>query len=100
VAPTEAFSAAVIHDPEPLEAIQPRYPLTARQRGEEGEVLCRVTVDETGAVVEVNLVRSSGTRALDNAAMRSVGRTPFAPATVGGKPVADSIVVSVSFRLE
>jgi protein TonB len=99
-APLAAFVSAVDLDPEPLEPIDPRYPLAARQRGQEGEVLCRVTVGETGAVVEVSLVSSSGIQALDRAALKAVRRTPFAPGTVDGKPVTDSLVVSVVFRLE
>ncbi|RMD85818.1 MAG: energy transducer TonB [Candidatus Dadabacteria bacterium] len=56
-----------------------RYPFLSRRLGEEGEVLCRVWIDRTGAVKDVALISSSGYRRLDGAAMASIRKAHFAP---------------------
>jgi len=45
------------------------YPEAARQRGEEGAVALRFTVDRSGRVVNAAIVRASGSTLLDEAAL-------------------------------
>ena len=56
------------------EKIQSRivYPEEAIRRGQEGEVLLRIRIGDGGVPKEIRVARSSGTRALDEAARRGV----------------------------
>ncbi len=59
-----------------------RYPLIALKRGWQGEVLLTFDVDSDGRISHVQISRSSGYRALDEAALRAldqVGRVEQAP---------------------
>ncbi len=49
--------------------IRPRYPLGSRLRGEEGVVTVKVTVNVRGRAENVEVVKSSGFRALNRAAV-------------------------------
>ncbi len=66
----------------------PPYPPIARRLREEGDVRLSVHVDERGQVLAVRLTRSSGSSRLDTAAMETVKKWRFAPATVDGQPVS------------
>lgn len=57
----------------------PRYPPQARQRGIEGRVLLRLTVNAAGRVETVSVARSSGNELLDEEARRTVSRWRFHP---------------------
>jgi protein TonB len=50
------------------------YPLLARRRGWQGEVLLGFTLDEKGTIVNARVTRSSGYRTLDNAALKSLNK--------------------------
>jgi protein TonB len=45
------------------------YPLAARAAGEHGTVLVRLTIDESGSVVEAQVIAGSGSPRLDEAAL-------------------------------
>jgi TonB family protein len=77
----------------------PDYPESARRRGEEGDVRCRIEVDVRGAVVAVTVLRSSGFSALDEAARAGLLAWRFQPATSGGAPRACIVEHVVTFRL-
>jgi len=85
--------------PRPLKAILPAYPRAARQSGAQGLVKVTATVDERGAVTGVEVLLSSGTTALDRAALEAVRRTAFTPALQGGKPVPCRITIPIRFQL-
>jgi protein TonB len=59
------------------------YPEEAIRRGQEGEVLLRIRVGEGGIPKEIRVARSSGTRALDEAARNGVARAAPLPSTPG-----------------
>ena len=64
------------------------YPDEARRRGEEGRVALRFTVDRSGAVLDVELVHSSGSPRLDAAALallRTAALPPFAASMTAGQ---------------
>ncbi len=78
----------------------PSYPFSARRRGQEGEVILRVLVNELGAAVRVDLRRSSGYRNLDNAAAEAVAEWRFIPASSNsGEPMPAEVDVPIVFRL-
>ena len=61
----------------------PDYPTIAVRQGWQGTVLLRVRVLQTGAVESVEVMRSSGKKVLDDAAIHTVERWVFAPSTRG-----------------
>lgn len=64
-----------------------------------GELTMNLTVDATGRVVETEIVRSSGSRPLDQAALAIVqASAPFGPFTSAMAAQADQIVVTSRFR--
>lgn len=78
---------------------KPPYPDLARKRNQEGTVRVRCNVDPSGAVTGVSLAQSSGFKLLDEAALKTVSRWKFKPATNGGANVAGTVVVPVVFKL-
>jgi len=76
------------------------YPDAARQRGQEGTVVVRFTVDHDGHVLDVTLVRGSGSDALDQAAqslLRGAVLPPFPSEMTLPQQV---ITVPIRYRLE
>jgi protein TonB len=78
----------------------PRYPFAARRRGLEGRLVLRVRVSAAGDAESVSVIRSSGYRVLDMAAVRAIEKWHFLPADRAGKAVAGLIDVPVTFQLE
>jgi protein TonB len=78
---------------------EPPYPLAARRRRQEGTVLLSVHVTAAGAPRAVTVARSSGFRALDDAAASAVGRWEFEPGRRDGEPIASDVEIPVRFRL-
>jgi TonB family protein len=76
------------------------YPALAQRKGEEGNVLLELSIDERGQVVDAQIKRSSGSAQLDAAALLSVGYWRYHPIYKDGKPVArPHWPVMVQFRL-
>lgn len=88
------YDVAALNNP------KPPYPLAARRQGAEGRVVLRARVLEDGRCAEVRIVRSSGYALLDESALATVRRWRFVPATRAGTPVAASVDVPISFRLD
>lgn len=83
-----------------ISAPRPAYPPLSRELNEAGVVLLRLTVDEQGAVSNVQLLRSSGFRRLDKAAMAVVWQWRFLPQLEAGKAVVADIEQPVRFDLQ
>jgi protein TonB len=81
------------------DAPKPKYPDTARRDGKEGRVLLRVLVNEEGRTASVQVNRSSGAEALDQAAVEAIKRWRFSPARYGEKPVESWVRIPIDFRL-
>lgn len=80
-----------------LETPPPRYPVAALRRGETGEVLLRIEVDVQGLPASVEVIRSSGSRLLDRAAMDAVREWRFRPGQRDGQPVPGTVHVPITF---
>ena len=76
------------------------YPPALYDQRIEGDVLLRLYVDSTGAVVpeSTRVLESSGYPALDSAALAGAHDLRYAPAKRRGIPVATSFVQPVQFR--
>ena len=89
-----SLNAEYLHNP------APKYPLMARRRGEQGHVLLRVTVSETGEAIVVLVSQSSGYALLDQSALQAVKNWQFVPARFNNHAVVAEVTVPVRFTLE
>ena len=77
------------------------YPSSARRLEQEGTTLLRVLVDTEGRVTQVEMDKSSGVPALDEAARNAVTRCRGGkPGTAEGKPEQTWMQVKYTFKLE
>ncbi len=88
-----------IVQPRPVSPITPEYPLAARRRGYEGEVVIRVYVSPRGYPVRMEIVRGTAYRQLNAAALAAVEAAVFQPGTVDAVPVEMPVNVRVRFEL-
>jgi TonB family protein len=77
------------------------YPAISLRLQEQGVVAVRYLIAADGSVVQVNVVKSSGSQRLDDAAVAMVKRRwMFKPGTQDGKPVATWHEDAITFRLQ
>ncbi|HEY0660613.1 MAG TPA: TonB family protein [Lysobacter sp.] len=93
--PRPAPSAA--SQPEPTSTPAPKYPAQALRRRESGTVMVRAEIGPDGVPTSINVVTSSGSRALDRAAADAVRRWRFRPAMANGQPTVGSVQVPITF---
>jgi protein TonB len=79
---------------------QPIYPRECIRKGQQGEVILMVQVSADGDVLSVEVLQSSGHRLLDRAAVRSVERLRFVPATRDGVPVSSTLELPLLYQLK
>jgi protein TonB len=82
--------------PKPISVPQPAYTASARAASIEGKVRVRLTVDETGKVVDVSVLQGLG-YGLDEAALEAARAATFEPATHCGKAVRATFNISMRF---
>ena len=78
---------------------EPVYPERARRAGVEGVVGVRIALAPDGAVRQVELTQSSGSRHLDEAALAAARASTFSPASRNWSPVGAEAVASYRFEL-
>jgi protein TonB len=76
------------------------YPSFSKRSGEQGEVVVRLIIDETGSVEDVALMRSSSFPRLDRAATEIGRRYRFKPFLVNGSPQRISTNLLIKFNLK
>jgi protein TonB len=76
----------------------PEYPMRAKRLGREGSLLLRLTIDKQGRVVEVEVVKKAGS-GFDEAAVKAIRASTFAPAMKNGRPVACRTFLPIRFQL-
>jgi protein TonB len=82
-----------------LEPPAPRYPLESKRAREEGLVILKVLIDESGHASSIHVFRSSGHPRLDEAACHAVQRARFKPYLDGGIARTAIAMVPVEFSL-
>lgn len=97
VAPRQARIEA---PPRAKRNIRPEYPKGARQRGEQGEVVVEIRVNERGGVDDVKVAVTSGFAELDEAAVRAAKAAKFSPARSGREAVASTARLKLQFKLK
>jgi protein TonB len=84
-----------------LEGPTPPYPVQAIRQGITGKVVLRIEVDANGRPVDGRIERSSGSRLLDQAALKFVlAKWRFVPAQSGGQAIASTALVPIDFSLD
>ena len=77
------------------------YPRTSRRRGEEGRVVVSFVIRKTGELTDLRVTESSGSRRLDEAALKTLRRiSPFQPIPEALARDAWSITVPIAFHLK
>lgn len=75
----------------------PTYPEVARKKGLQGEVILEIRISESGAVVDVEVVR--GDEPFVAAALAAVRTWRYRPALVDGRPVPFTRRIKIPFRI-
>jgi len=78
----------------------PSYPRLAKQAGIEGLVWVKALVMKDGSVKEALIGKSSGTAALDEAAVKAAYKNKFKPGIQNGRPVNCWVTYKIEFILE
>jgi protein TonB len=76
------------------------YPSFSKRSGEQGEVVVRLIIDESGSVEDIALLRSSSFPRLDRAASEIGRRYRFKPYLVNGSPARISTNLLIKFNLK
>lgn len=90
--------AAVFNTPDHL--LRPPYPADKQRLEEEGTLKLRLTIDERGRVIAVEPVGPVDRSFFESARKHLLAKWRYKPATVDGRPVASSTVVTLRFELE
>jgi len=88
-----SFNATYLKNP------RPAYPRQALRNGEEGTTILKVLVTRDGLPARVELDKTSGSNALDRAALEAVKVWRFVPARNGEERVEDWVKIPIVFRL-
>ena len=77
--------------------VAPEYPIEAARRHEKGVVQLELLVDAQGSVVSVEIVRSSGSPRLDEAARKQLATWHFRPAFKDGQAIPSVFPQTIEF---
>jgi periplasmic protein TonB len=88
---------AAVKEPRKLRHVEAVYPRAAVQARVEGIVVLECTIDVSGHVADVKVLRGVGV--LDEAAITAVKQWAYAPTLLDGVPVPVIMTVTVSFNL-
>lgn len=85
--------------PTPVKTPPPEYPDAMRRGGVSGVVALKVEIDETGAVSNCSVSKSSNAE-FEQPALKAVKNWKFTPAKKDGAPVKVSLVIPIKFNLD
>jgi len=103
IAPVSIPKNITIQEPRIRRNTKPYYPLKAKRRGYEAEIVLRLNIDDRGRVAMTELVSARADRYRKDfikASERAALRSRYFPKTINGKPVpASGIVKKYTYRL-
>jgi periplasmic protein TonB len=79
--------------------VMPWYPTIARKMGKEGRVLLKVTIDEKGKLVNVEVLEDPGYGFAEEA-VKAVKKSSYVPARKAGIPVLTTALLPIRFVLQ
>ena len=82
-----------------IKFVNPKYPDLARQAGIEGTVLLNVLVGDDGKVLQVSVIQSDVTPAMEKAAIEASKLFMFKPAKQRTVPVKARVAIPIRFKL-
>jgi periplasmic protein TonB len=82
-----------------IKFVSPKYPDLARQAGIEGTVLLNVLVGDDGKVVQVSVIQSDVTPAMEKAAQEAAKQFMFKPAKQRTVAVKARVAIPIRFKL-
>jgi TonB family protein len=85
--------------PRLVQALAVQYPTAARESKAEGRVVIRLKVSADGSPELVRVYSSSGSKLLDDEALRAVSRARFLPGRVDERPTEMRLNLPVNFSL-
>jgi len=97
--PETTLAPLPIVPPKAVYRAAPIYPAEARMKGIEGTVVLRALINEKGELLRAQITRSSGSIALDDAAMSALSEWKFSPAARGAGPITSWLEVPFRFIL-
>jgi TonB family protein len=95
--PTPGEFVAIDKPPEMIKEARATYPRLALLEGVEGTVWVWAVVDKNGYVREAKIVKSSGSKSLDDAALAAARQCEYKPAIQKGKPISCPVTYPVRF---
>ena len=101
--PVAVATATIRHEPNlltRLSDLKPPYPPSKLASGEEATLRLRLTIDERGRVISAEPLGQVDSAFLDAARRYILAHWRYEPATVDGRPVAASVVITLRFELD
>ncbi|MBN2528817.1 MAG: energy transducer TonB [Deltaproteobacteria bacterium] len=86
--------------PKRLSSADLSYPPELKSRGIEGNVVVLIVIDEKGAVQKVRILKSSGYREFDEAALKAAKKELYSPAQRDGEAVEYNLKYTYRFRMK
>ena len=100
VARHEPLFVKASQDPRFAKAFHPDYPPSLVREGLEGSVTVKVTIDTTGRVSAIELVKATNRAFYEETREQALRYWRFKPATSDGTPIESQQVLTVQFDLE
>ena len=87
--------------PEPIYRVNPKYPVTAAKRGNEGSAFLSYIVNSQGMVEDLTVDKVDGYPGFGKKALQAVEQWRYAPKFEDGKPVdSERLTVQMDFKVE
>ena len=110
VGPVRTAAATIPHIPEPVrhgaevdprfrDALQPPYPPDRERLQQDGRVRVRITIGADGRVTAIEQLSATHEAFWRATQRQALNRWRFRPATVDGRPVTSTMVMTVTFRI-
>jgi protein TonB len=90
---------AAMVDPNYRDALQPPYPRDMETAGRNGSVRVRITIGTDGRVSAIEQLSATDASFWRVTERQARGRWRFRPATVDGRPIVSTMVMTVTFRI-
>lgn len=84
----------------PNRPIKPKYPKLARERGEQGVIWLKLGINARGLVENIEILKPTGFKLLDEAAIKAVKAAKFIPAHIDGEAVFSTSDIKLEFKLK